>query len=334
MHAPTAHTELATLLLAAVVVCAGACAPGEAPPVESTPPVAEGWAGEVREWQRERAASLRKPGGWLSLVGLHWLDEGANTFGSDPASDLVFPGEAPPRAGTFHREAGTVRLEAAPEGRLRRAAGVIDGELDFTVTADPVGPPAGRVLAPDTSGDPTVLALGSLRFWVIERGERLGVRVLDLESPALAAFEGLDFFPVDPAWRVEARLERREGATVAVPNVLGQVEEQPTPGALVFRLPGSDEELRLLPTEAGDGELFLVFADGTNGHETYGGGRFLDTDPPSGDDRVILDFNRAYNPPCAFTPYATCPLPPEENELPARVEAGEKGYEGEVAGHD
>jgi hypothetical protein len=261
------------------------------------------------------------------MVGLHWLEEGENTFGSAPENDLVFAAPAPPRAGTFHREGGAVRVESAPGVELRRAAGASDEGLDFTVAGDPAPE---LTLAPDTSGAPTLVALGSLRFWVIERGDRLGVRVLDLESPALAAFEGLEYFPVDPAWRVEGRLERREGATVAVPNVLGQVSEEPTPGPVVFRLPGSDEELRLLPTEAGDGELFLVFGDGTNGHETYGGGRFLYADPPDAEGRVVLDFNRAYNPPCAFTPYATCPLPPEPNKLAVRVEAGEKRYAGEV----
>lgn len=323
MRSPIAHTQPATILLLFVASFAVACVSHE--PAAEVP---EGWAEDVREWQEERAAGLQEPGGWLSLVGLHWLDEGAATFGSDPQSDLVFPDVAPPRAGTFHRQGGTVRIEPAPGADLRRAVGTTEGGMDFAVADGPLEGDA--ALTPDTSGDPTVLALGSLRFWVIERGGRLGIRVVDLESPALASFQGLDYFPVDPVWRVEARLERREGATVAVPNVLGQVEEQPTPGTLVFRLPGSEEEHRLVPTDGGDGELFVVFGDETNGHETYGAGRFLYADPPGEDDRVVLDFNRAYNPPCAFTPYATCPLPPDENELPVRVEAGETSYAGEV----
>ncbi|HEX6200896.1 MAG TPA: DUF1684 domain-containing protein [Thermoanaerobaculia bacterium] len=316
-----------SLLVFALSAFTGACAPEKpapAPPAQAP----EGWAEEVRAWQEERAASLQEPGDWLSMVGLHWLDEeGESTVGSAPENDLVFAAPAPPRAGTFHREGDAVRVEAAPGVELRRAVGASDEGLDFTVTGDPVPE---LTLAPDTSGDPTVVALGSLRFWLIERGDRLGARVLDLESPALAAFEGLEYFPVDPVWRVEGRLERAEDLTVMVPNVLGQVSEEPTPGPVVFRLPGADEEHRLLPTVAGDGELFLVFGDGTNGHETYGGGRFLYADPPGPDGRVILDFNRAYNPPCAFTPYATCPLPPKENELPVRIEAGEKAYAGAV----
>jgi len=328
------------LLLAALLGLGAACAPEPpSPETEAQAPAAGGpaaapadHAAEIRAWQEERQASLLEPGGWLSLVGLYWLEEGANTFGGAPDNDLVFPAGAPKRAGTLHRALALgeaeVRLEPAPGADLRLAVGAgEDGEMDFAATGEPVG---ARSLAADTSGEPTVLALGSLRFWAIERGDRVGVRVVDLESPALAAFEGLEHFPVDVAWRVEARLERAPGATVAVPNVLGQVDEQPTPGALVFAHPVSGEELRLVPTEGSDGELFLVFGDATNRDETYGGGRFLYADPPGADDRVVLDFNRAYNPPCAYTPYATCPLPPAENKLAVRIEAGEKRYGGEI----
>lgn len=333
---PRPFPALLVVLLAIAVSCAPeppASEPAaDAPAASAAAAAPEGHAAEIRAWQEHREASLLEPGGWLSLVGLHWLEAGANRFGSAPDNDLVFPAKAPGRAGTFHRAgapgAAELRLEAAPGAGIRAAAGVAEeGEMDFTVTGEPV---TTRLLAPDTSGDPTVLALGSLRFWAIERGDRLGVRVVDLESPALAAFQGLEYFPVDPAWRVEARLERADGATVAVPNVLGQVDELPTPGALVFVHPTSGEELRLLPTQEGEGELFLVFGDATNGPETYGGGRFLYADPPDAEGRVVLDFNRAYNPPCAFTPYATCPLPPEPNKLAVRVEAGEKRYAGEI----
>lgn len=324
-----------------LVALASACAPEPAAPEPAVPepavkaPAAEvpqGWAEELRAWQDRREQSLLEPGGWLSLVGLHWLDEGANTFGAAPGNDLVFPGAAPAEVGTFHREASPegvrVRVAAAPGADLRLAAGAAeDGGMDFTVTGGPV---SGRDLAPDTSGEPTVLALGSLRFWVVERGDRLGVRVVDLESPALAGFVGLAHYPPAATWRVAARLERAQGATVAMPNVLGQVEELPAPGTLVFAHPDSGRELRLVPTEAAGGGLFVVFGDGTNRDETYGGGRFLYTGAPDAEGRVVLDFNRAYNPPCAFTPYATCPLPPEPNKLAARIEAGEKRYAGEV----
>jgi uncharacterized protein len=323
---------LASLLLALGVACAQE-PPPPGPGAEASAPTAptltaEHYAEELRAWQAAREASLLEPGGWLSLVGLHWLEEGATTFGAGPDNHLVFPEGAPELGGTFRRAGAEVSVEAALGSNLRRAAGDAEGGgMDFTLTGGPV---SALPLAADTTGKPTVLALGSLRFWVIERGDRLGVRVVDLESPALAGFEGLDYFPADPAWRIEARLERSSGATVAVPNVLGQVDEQATPGALVFADPASGEKLRLVPTQENGGELFVVFGDGTNRGETYGGGRFLYAEAPGADDRVVLDFNRAYNPPCAYTPYATCPLPPAENKLAVRIEAGEKRYTGEV----
>lgn len=286
------------------------------------------YAEQIRQWQAERESSLQRPEGWLSLVALHWLDDGSNPFGGAADNALVLPaspgGDPPDRAGTFRLEDGTVRLEAAPEAEIRVAPEGEDG-VGRRVTE--------TVMVPDTEEGTTRLALGSFRFWVIERGGRLGVRVLDRRSPAREAFEGLDSFPIDPDWRIEARLERQEGLTVAVPNVLGQVSREPAPGELVFEVPagtgeGAGRALRLLPMAAGD-ELFLVFGDATNGESTYGGGRFLYADAPAeGESRVVLDFNRAYNPPCAFTAYATCPLPPPENKLPVAIPAGEKAPAG------
>lgn len=297
----------------------------DARPIAASPSATPAsYAADVLSWQAEREASLERPGGWLSLVGLFWLEEGENTFGGGEGNDLVFPPPAPPRVGAFVLRDGTVLLE--PAGAPERGSG---GEPELrSVEEDERGeelrPLDGTIrLVPDTEPGTTRLALGSLRFWVIDRGGRLGVRVVDRKSPALEEFEGLEYFPVDPGWRIEARLDRRPGFTVAVPNVLGQVEDLESPGLLVFELDG--EERTLAPTWAGE-ELFIVFADETNGRSTYGGGRFLYADPPDADGRVVLDFNRAYNPPCAFTPYATCPLPPRQNRLEVAVEAGEKAY--------
>ncbi len=276
------------------------------------------YVSEIETWREGRLASLTADDGWLSLVGLYWLEPGTNTFGSTPDNSLIFPQKAPAHAGTFQLADGKVTVEPAPGSGI---------ELADT----PGEPVAGKVLASDAQGEPTVLELGSLRFYVIERGDRTGIRVKDTESPVKAAFAGLDYYPIDPAWKVEARLERVPGATVPVPNVLGQVEDVPSPGTLVFQLPGGDRTLRLRPIQEGDSdELFVVFGDSTNGRQTYGGGRFLYADPPGPDGRVVLDFNRAYNPPCAFTPFATCPLPPPGNKLPLAVTAGEKKYAHEV----
>ncbi len=338
---PTAGRPLRSappiLLVLALVSLPLGCGPAPEPASEASAPAGaeDGDRGappsdpgvlaeEIQEWQAERESSLLRPEGWLSLVALCWLDEGANPFGGAADNALVLPpspgGEPPDRAGTFFLEDGAARLEAAPGAEIRVAR---EGE-------DGVGPRVTEtVLVPDTEEGTTRLALGSFRFWVIERGGRLGVRVLDRRSPARESFEGLDYFPIDPDWRIEARLERREGLTVAVPNVLGQVSREPAPGELVFEAPTDPgRELRLLPMAAGD-ELFIVFGDATNGESTYGGGRFLYADAPAeGETRVILDFNRAYNPPCAFTAYATCPLPPPENKLPVAIPAGEKAYGG------
>ncbi|HYH47513.1 MAG TPA: DUF1684 domain-containing protein [Thermoanaerobaculia bacterium] len=253
---------------------------------------------------------MRNPQGWFSLVGLYWLKEGENRIGSDPGSTVILPeGRAPAVAGTLVRRGGAVRLEAAPGVPLQ-----IDGR-----------PVTAADLVSDEKGKPTEVRLGSLGFFLIQRGERLGVRVRDSASPALASFQGLDNYPVDPAWRVSARFEPYQPPRpVAVPNILGDVEEQASPGAVVFERDGATHRLDAL--EGGeDGSLFLIFADATNQTETYGAGRFLDTAPPK-DGQVVVDFNQSYNPPCAFTAFATCPLPPQQNRLALDVRAGEKKY--------
>lgn len=270
---------------------------------------------DVMAWRAERKAALEKPEGWLTLVGLFWLKPGDATLGSDPGANHVFPTKAPAKIGSVRFDNGTVTLTAEP------GAGVtVEGEPVQTIE-----------LATDADGPPTVVEVGSLRFFAIDRGGKVGLRLRDLESPALAAFRGLDYFPVDARWRVEARIEKgAAGKTVKVPNVLGQVSEMASPGTLVFEHAG--KTLRLDPViEDGDEQLFVIFGDTTNGESTYGGGRFLYADPPDADGRVILDFNRAYNPPCVFTPFATCPLPPASNKLAVAVEAGEKSFVG--AGH-
>ena len=176
-------------------------------------------------------------------------------------------------------------------------------------------------MASDKDGRATVLTVGSLLFHTIDRGGSLYLRVKDRESPLLAAFAGIDRFPVDDRWRVEARLE--DGPEkIQVVNVLGQSNESSSPGVLVFKVKG--RELRLTPEGEPGSSMFIVFGDETNGKTTYAGGRSLHVDPPDENGMVILDFNKAYNPPCVFTPYATCSLPRTDNILGVAVEAGEK----------
>lgn len=267
---------------------------------------------EIETLRKERNEGLKKEDGWFTLVGLFWLEPGENRFGSGVDNRVLLPeGKAPAFAGTLIREGDAVKVRVAP---------------GVPITSD--GQPVTEMtLTPDAKGKPTVLQLGSLSFFAIQRGDKIGVRVKDSKSPALAAFHGLDFYPVRPDWKVNARFEPyNPPKTVAVPNVLGQVSDIPSPGAVVFEWQGETYRLDALQGSP-DGDLSLIFADATNGKETYGAGRFLDTAPPK-DGHVVVDFNTAYNPPCAFTSFATCPLPPSQNRLALAVTAGEKKYAG------
>lgn len=269
-------------------------------------------ATQVAEWRAERDAGLRSPDGWLALVGLHWLAPGENHVGAHPANEVVLHGhEIPPRVGSLWVDDGVVRL-------------VPHAGVEVLHEGSPVGE---MVLADDRGGHPTVLEIGTLRFFVIRRGDRLGVRVKDSAAPALKAFVGMEHFPIDPAWRLAGRLEPAPpGASVEIVDITGAPSRDPTPGAVAFERDGATWRLDALPGGE-DGSLWLIFGDATNGTDTYGGGRFLYTDPPDADGRVVVDFNLAYNPPCVFSPYATCPLPPPQNRLPLRIEAGERRYQ-------
>jgi uncharacterized protein (DUF1684 family) len=269
-------------------------------------------AAEVEAWRAGRLARLTAPDGWLSLVGLHWLHAGANTIGSDPGNDIVIEG-VPPRLGRVDLVAGRARLQLDPAATGARIEG--SGERAAT-------------LLDDSHGQPTIVASGTTRFYLIERNGRHGLRVKDSNARARREFSGIDAFPFDPDWRVEAKWVAFDPPrTLEVPNVLGQVDHFPVPGKAVFERDGRTFELLPVIEEPGATELFLIFADRTSGKETYGAGRFLYAPMPR-DGRLVLDFNKAYNPPCAFTPYATCPLAPPENRLDVRVSAGEKKYRG------
>jgi len=262
---------------------------------------------EVEAWRAGRYANLRADQGWLTLAGFGWLRPGVNRLGAAPNNEVVLP--------TGPELAGTVTLTDA--------TAIADGT--FTHDGESV---RGLELDGDAAGEPTVLALGALRLCVIERGGRLAIRTWDTASPRRRDFESIDHWPVDPRWRLDARFEPTPGTVIAVPDVLGIVEQEPSPGTVAFEAGGGLHRLQAL--EGGpNGELWLVFADATNGVETYGGGRFLYTGPPATDGSVTVDFNRAYNPPCVFSHYATCPLPWPANSLPTRIEAGERLWRGE-----
>jgi uncharacterized protein len=263
----------------------------------------------IEKWRADREARLRNDGGWLQVVGLFWLKDGANSFGTGAGNTIVLPpGSAPARAGVFELREGktTVRMEAGVEATV--------GNQPATV----------RELRPDVPGPADVLKLGPrLTLHVIERGGRYGIRLKDKESALLKEFTGLRWFPVQEDYRVEARFVAHASAKkIPVPNILGQVEEMASPGYVAFVIAGREVRLDPVIEEPGATELFFIFRDQTTGKQTYPAGRFLYAEMPK-DGRVTLDFNKAYSPPCAFTPYATCPLPPKQNRLPVRIEAGE-----------
>lgn len=269
----------------------------------------------IERWRATRVAELTAPDGWLSLVGLDWLHPGVNTIGSAPDSDIVLPG-APARL-------GAVTLDKDGTPRLKLEAGtdaLVDGkeQRDATLVDD----------AHAGAGKPTLVSFGSTSFIAIHRGEREALRVRDTNAPSRTGFLGIDYFPIDPGWRIEADwIAAQPGETLEMGTVIGTTDKYPVPGKLRFSRDGKSFELLPVIEVPGDKQYFVVFADRTSGKETYGAARFVYIDPPQ-DGKAVIDFNRAYNPPCAFTAFATCPLAPPENRLDLRVTAGEKKYRG------
>jgi len=269
---------------------------------------------EIETWRQQRVERLRGPTGWLTLVALDWLKEGPNTLGSAPDNSIVLA-KWPAHLGTVVLDKGKATITID-----KRADATIDGEKKSEA-----------VLIDDAKANKTVVATGNVSFYLVERGARFGLRVKDSEAPTRLNFVGLDYFDIDPSWRIEAKWEAYDPPRIVEePNILGEFEKVVVPGAAVFERDGKTFRVEPVIETPGDVNLYLVFADRTSGKETYGAARFLYTEPPK-DGKVIIDFNKAYNPPCVFTPYATCTLPTQQNRLDVRVTAGEKKYR---AGHE
>ena len=290
-----------TLLLCALTGCTGAEV-GEKSHTQ-----------EILEFQRRRLESLHSDTGWLTVAGFSWLTPGENSFGSGSHCAVPMPEGAPEQAGVFILSEDGVRVTLA------------DG-VQGTIDEAPAAP--GQFMAPDVTGSPNFLQVGRFTLWVIERGGRLGVRLRDPEAPLRREFAGLESYPIDEAYRLDAEYVPLEQPAVKTEgNVLGYETEYAVYGRVHFTLEGKEFTLSPTQDDSQDSTLFIVFADKTTGTETYGGGRFLYADVAE-DGTVVLDFNKAYNPPCAFNPYTTCPLPAPENLLPIAIRAGEMAYKG------
>jgi uncharacterized protein (DUF1684 family) len=260
----------------------------------------------IQKWRQDREASLKSDDGWLTVSGLFWLHEGENRFGSGPLNDIVLPaGAAPADAGAFVFHSGRTVVQVKPG-----VAATINGKRIESAE-----------LRPDTSDQ---VVLGGVALLVHASGSRYSVRMKDKGSALRKNFKGLRWFPVDESYQVTGRFVPYQPAKKAqIQNVMGDITEVTIPGYVVFSLHG--QELRLDAEDADADGISFVFRDMTSGRETYGAARFLDTPPPQG-GKVVLDFNMAYNPPCAYNPYTTCPLPTPENRLRVRIAAGEMAY--------
>jgi uncharacterized protein (DUF1684 family) len=264
----------------------------------------------LMKWRQEREATLKSDTGWLTVAGLFFLNQGRNTFGSGPLNDIVLPADAPPEAGAFELNGQKVMMRA-------KTPLTVNGKETSSVE-----------LRPAASGKPAdQLTIGALTLFVHVSGDRLAIRLRDRNSEIRRNFTGLKWFAPNEAYRVTGRFEPYAVAkTVKVPNILGDLETYTAPGVVAFTLNGQQHKLEAFESGSGDSKrFFIVFRDLTSGKETYPSARFLYADLPV-NGHTTLDFNKAYNPPCAFNPYTTCPLPTEQNRLRVRIEAGELDY--------
>ncbi len=303
-------------LLLLTTMAAAACnaqAPAAVKPAETVASTAvDPYRADVEKFRHDREAKLTSDTGWLTIAGLYFLTKPETTFGSAADNDVVLPADAPAHAGAF-------LLGTHGKISLRPEAGVsyqlIDGK-PFTP-----GP-----IKSDGDGPPERLKFGDVQVWIHQSGDRPAIRVRDRNSHLRKAFTGMKWYPVNAAYRVEGTFEPfGQTKHFKVPNMLGDIDDMESPGHVRFTLSGKEHDMLAITED--DESFWFIFRDLTSGDTTYPAARFLYTARPDAAGKVTLDFNRAENPPCAFNPYATCPLPPPENRLQVRVEAGEKIYE-------
>ncbi|MFY9227298.1 MAG: DUF1684 domain-containing protein [Blastocatellia bacterium] len=279
-----------------------------------TPADKSPYQAEIAKWRTETEAKLKSDQGWLSVAGLYWLTEGENRIGTDQSCQVVLPKDsAPAYIGSIVLNKGKAIFQPAKDAKVSVLDKVLTSELALTS---------------DVDGKPEILTINDLSMFLIKRGDhrgdRYGIRLRDKNSPFRKHFTGLTWYEADEKYRVEAKfIPHDQPKTLSVTSIIGDITEEASPGYVVFTIDGQKFELQA--ENSSGGRLFINFKDLTNGKTTYPAGRFLYTDPPK-DGKVILDFNKTVNPPCAFTAYATCPLPPQPNRLSIKIEAGEKTY--------
>ncbi len=263
----------------------------------------------INTWHQERITRLKKENGWLSLVGLYWLNKGENTFGTAKDNNVIFPlGSVPDYTGKFVLNGDSVIVK-------------INGGITVANNGRGVSE---LKLTDDLHGEQSILTYGSYNWYLVKRGDRYGIRLKNYLNPLIEDFKGIERFPVDSSWRITAKtIKYNPPKEIIVPSIIGTQDIDTAYYSLQFTK--NEKTYSLDPVIEGD-ELFVIFADETSGIETYGAGRFLYAEKPKADGTVILDFNKAYNPPCNFTKFATCPLPPKSNYLKLRITAGEKKY--------
>ena len=291
-------------ILFIIILAASGCSEKEPEP-KGTPE----YIAEIDQWHQKRIERLKDENGWLTLVGLYWLKEGDNIFGSDKNNDIVFPENAPQYIGKVSLKDSVITLYVIKEVNVTNEGNRIK-EIK---------------LEHDLTGNPTVLDVGPLRWYIIKRGDRYGIRLRDINVPLRNKFDGIERFPANEDWKITASFEAYDPPKViSLPTQMGTVVEEPSPGAVVFEKDGQTYRIDAVDTGK---RLWLIFADETSGKETYGAGRYLYIDKPDSTGKTVVDFNLAYNPPCVFTKYATCSFPPKQNLLKLKITAGEKMWE-------
>ena len=263
------------------------------------------YTASIKYFDSLRTNALTDKNGWLNLAGLYWLKQGDNTFGSAAANTLVFKHKNMP----------------AVLGKFKVAGNRVSFEFDKAVSKFPNDYSEEMVLFDATSKTDTSIVFNQFMWSIIIREEKIGVRFRDLKNPALIAFKGNKRFAIDESWNINAKLLPPNPSGLFITNVLGQTTAQDYAGKISFEYQGNNYVLDAI--SEGPGDLFVIFGDATNGINTYHTGRYMYVPRPDKNGNTFIDFNKAFNPPCAYTPYATCPIPPQQNILPFKVTAGE-----------